>query len=933
MAVMLRKRGIFIGLLILTFIGSSLFAIFKPQQALAATESDIKSATLTWVNQATISAKVGSDSFTFFDSNIGDGTLEYAIQSYPCHGTITLSRVVQGRTATGPVIKNTGQLDMDYQSAPRADGTSDCSNTSPNRVSLPIGSTGNYDIKYIFASATQIKQADGRDPAFTQSSAYPNLFVAGSSQCADVILTNGGNATLYDLTGSQATRGPQYPDAPPEVHQSGCYVVSQSSIKLGGTASSPVVAPGSGGQSSTAAQGSDSCEARSGVLGWILCPAVLALDSGFSWIDTEIQALLEIDNTSYNNPGLHNAWAQIRNVAYLILVPVMLVMVIGTALGSGFFDAYTVKKALPRMVAAVIFISLSWYITVFLVQFFNVVGEGVLGLITAPFHTVVNGVDKTVSTLTLADLYSGATPLQSIITASALAIGAGVAIFFFAGTTFLFVALAFLVLFVRQLFVVALILASPLAILAWIFPGNDKIWKDWWNGFTKLLIMFPLIMGLIAVGRVFAVIIHDSSPAGLSGTLNPFFVLAAYTLPYAAIPLTFKFAGGLFATVAGAANDRSKGLFDRARERRTERIKRAQGQSLFNPNTGYGRFGNKMATWTTDPLSNLAYKYNKVPGLSGKGNKIRAQLFAARMEQSGNLYKELNESGMFNDKAYRALSGAYSGFKDPGVRDGLIKAGFMDEQGRTLKTAKSFDEITKVASILDKGGETERVAGNALRGYAGRISSLYSDPEMGKAGVEAAGIMGLAAHGFAEPEDIANVANNLVKSGADKEYAQAVASRAQVVGQQQRPDLKAGYGVVVNKDTGEFESIFADGNQGRQKDLIKTISSHDLAAAKTGALKRLSPVIQQMVQDGGNEAQAVEDQLFSWAGPYSQASVASKAEALDIIDTLSGARGADGRYAEGTIGSRFEQRRRAETDPTRRNEAGDVADGGGGEAH
>lgn len=56
--------------------------------------------------------------------------------------------------------------------------------------------------------------------------------------------------------------------------------------------------------------------------------------------------------------------------------------------------------------------------------------------------------------------------------------------------------------------------------------------------------------------------------------------LVAYLLPYALIPLTFKFAGGLFATVAGMANDRSKGLFDRARNKRPEKYGRMRAGEL-----------------------------------------------------------------------------------------------------------------------------------------------------------------------------------------------------------------------------------------------------------------------------------------------------------------------------------------------------------------
>src|SRR6185436_10887211 len=96
------------------------------------------------------------------------------------------------------------------------------------------------------------------------------------------------------------------------------------------------------------------------------------------------------------------------------------------------------------------------------------------------------------------------------------AIGAIIALWLFGGTLLLFAIIGFMVLLLRQLLVVALLLVAPLAILAWIFPGNDKLWKAWWSLFSKLLIMFPLIMGLLGIGRIFASIINDGGGGSVS---------------------------------------------------------------------------------------------------------------------------------------------------------------------------------------------------------------------------------------------------------------------------------------------------------------------------------------------------------------------------------------------------------------------------------
>lgn len=320
----------------------------------------------------------------------------------------------------------------------------------------------------------------------------------------------------------------------------------------------------------------NSCENRSGVMGWIMCPVIYAIQGALNFIDTQIQKLLTIDANYYDNDDIRGAWTNIKNLAYIVLVPIMLIMVLGTALGFELVSAYTVKKALPRLVVATIFISLSYPICVFLIEFTNAIGNGTLGLLTQPF--VTHG--SNVNALSLETLFGGSV-LTSIFAAPAYAVGAAILIWLFGGTLLLFTVVAFLTLLVRQMFIVALLLVAPLAILAWIFPGNDKFWKLWWGSFSKLLMMYPLIMALIAIGRIFAFVIDKSNPAGLEGAvLAPVMAMTAYVIPYAFIPFTFKFAGGAFATLSGITNDRTKGLFDRARNNRQEKYGRLKAGDL-----------------------------------------------------------------------------------------------------------------------------------------------------------------------------------------------------------------------------------------------------------------------------------------------------------------------------------------------------------------
>ena len=145
---------------------------------------------------------------------------------------------------------------------------------------------------------------------------------------------------------------------------------------------------------------------------------------------------------------------------------------------------------------------------------------------------------------------------------------------------------AFFVLLLRKIFVLLLVIILPLALIAWIIPGTEKYWKNWSNNFTRLLLMFPLIMALIAGGRIFAYLATD--PLGVIfrpqlatydlGPLSvPYFaaagdfatlaiIILAFFAPYFLLPMTFKWGGSLMGMVADAIDRRRMKAQERGKE-------------------------------------------------------------------------------------------------------------------------------------------------------------------------------------------------------------------------------------------------------------------------------------------------------------------------------------------------------------------------------
>lgn len=427
-----------------------------------------------------------------------------------------------------------------------------------------------------------------------------------------------------------------------------------------------------------------SCESESGVMSWVMCPVANMIELASGWVDNQIQALMEVDSNYYSNKELKESFGKIRNLAYIILVPIVLVMVIATAMGFDFVSAYTVKRALPRLFVAVIFIALSYNICVFAIQFFNELGSAVVGIMTQPF----GGIDN----IALTDLFSG-NVFTGLVTGAASAVGLILVFWLFGGTLLLFALLAFAVLMLRQMVIIVLMLMAPLAILAWIFPGNDRFWKIWWLSFVKLMLMYPLVMALMAAGRIFAVVI-DAADEGFFAKLM---TMAAVLLPYAFIPFTFKFAGGLFATMTGMMQDKSKGLFDRQRKSRAGKIERTARGNMFKNASDRGLRG-RMNTIGAGVMN-----VNKA-GL--RPSKWRTNMSSAL---AGNAMLEASESSDKNE-SYQSWKGdddlnraaLTASLEGRDIRDVLRERGYAGHGDANVDQAQARRAIDMAASRVER---------------------------------------------------------------------------------------------------------------------------------------------------------------------------------------------------------------------------------------
>ena len=345
------------------------------------------------------------------------------------------------------------------------------------------------------------------------------------------------------------------------------------------------------------------CDANWSPLTWIICPVINLANEAIRNFDEFINQELTVDTNRYLNrgttpgKGYFAVWSAIRYLAMSLLVVIALVMVIAQALQIEAFDAYTIRKVIPRMMIAIVFTAASWELLKYMIEFSNALGNGVRALIYRPF-VGAGGLEAKIKVV-------GDNLLAANIIGGVALAGLGMmGLLSFAGVALLAVLTAAVVLIFRKILILLLLMLAPLAIIMFILPGTQRIWKLWWENWIKLLLMFAIISAFIAAGRVFAA---TASAGGGDGFANSLVTFIAYYGPYFLLPATVRLAGGAMAAMGNLANQgrsrltptiglgnfrqrRMKVKSEKRAEKRKELGQRAMGDNLiYNPNKGKRR--------------------------------------------------------------------------------------------------------------------------------------------------------------------------------------------------------------------------------------------------------------------------------------------------------------------------------------------------------
>lgn len=466
------------------------------------------------------------------------------------------------------------------------------------------------------------------------------------------------------------------------------------------------------------------CWLSVGAFGWILCPILDFANTLYNWMFGIVRNLLFIPEASYSsNSGLKESWNNMKNIASAIIVLVALVMIAAQIFNFEFISAYTVKKALPRLVIAAIAIQLSWFIFTLLIQITNGVGAGIYNLLTLPFDNagdiLTDLTNQTDSVGYGSQTFAGLLIFLGISSAAisglitALTPGGWMTLVLVSIGVIVSMLVALITLIVRKMLIITLLILSPVALALWILPGTQKVWSMWWQLFSKLLLMFPLIMILFAAGQIFAASLSNIDESGVVGSVNMIMIIVAFFAPLFLIPGTFKAAGGIFGQIAGFISgsgkkisdggfglrrkrDAYRKVSDEMKANELQRKARAIGTSALNPNAsrlqkirGRAQLGvSGFLPGGSDKLSRQVARYG--------GETERDELNEAKLEFNS----RTRDFTSFKDKANAAAAIA-------GATGDTATYTRADGQQETIQVN---DALRRTAGqFLAEGGEVDQV--------------------------------------------------------------------------------------------------------------------------------------------------------------------------------------------------------------------------------
>lgn len=267
---------------------------------------------------------------------------------------------------------------------------------------------------------------------------------------------------------------------------------------------------------------SSRCKATIGGMSWIACEITEKISVATDWLYERIEKILVIKPViSEDGSTVYDIWKYCRDLTNYVFIIFLLIVIYSQITGLGISN-YGIKKALPKIIVAAILVNLSFLICQLAVDVSNIVGDNLRGVFSAVEKATMpvistGGSSTPEEKLTMARMYA------SVAGVVPLVIGV-VPIVIEAGTIWMLIPVALGALFsvaiglvtiaIRQAVVILLIMISPLAIVAYMLPNTEGLFKKWKALLTKMLVFYPMFSLLFGASSLAGYAIIASATDG-----------------------------------------------------------------------------------------------------------------------------------------------------------------------------------------------------------------------------------------------------------------------------------------------------------------------------------------------------------------------------------------------------------------------------------
>lgn len=565
---------------------------------------------------------------------------------------------------------------------------------------------------------------------------------------------------------------------------------------------------------------------------------------------------LEIDPATFDHeyvgsPGhaLHTAWEGVRNLANIAFAILLFVVILSQITGIGISN-YGIKKMLPRMVAGVLAVNMSYLICQGAIDLSNIFGVGLGSL----FEDLM--IDSIPPDISFTD--GGATALTALITGvisflviKSKALGSKIILLVILGILAVVIAIfiLFVIAVVRQALCILLVVFSPIAFICYMLPGTKSIYNKWFSMFKGVLFAYPICSLLIYGGGYAGAVLYgtwtDNGEYG--GVLRNLSFMLIATVPYFFIPsIIMKSLGaaeGAVARLSSFMQRNGRGALERTRgmtnlQRRVDQdrqlsragYKRTKDGKIMPKTKTIGASDNKAVRMAKRAYNaSLRARNAIVPNAPYVRNAIRIRSEERRANAYRKKVRDMEASERSNFYIFNSNTGKYEKISTP-LTNRQIRKGMYNGK-RLYRATKANPNVNAGSTDFThtSQGELSRVKRSIRAERQKMEAKRYQDLQNQEQNLESAAWR-------------AQIKNDNLSTTQISDAMKKMAEDAKTLNPVQ---LSAYASALIADGTAgrdELEALLADKDMQKNVDAIKSIAN-GMTTAELNSIKKKNPIL------------------------------------------------------------------------------------------